>query len=73
MDTGLRRYDGTESRYRCADHRCTYVFEGRTKSTKVRRLSLLRDKWSFANFAPFAFYAAILLFGCGSVRYAFCG
>ena len=28
MDTGLRRYDGTESRYRCADHRCTCIFEG---------------------------------------------
>jgi hypothetical protein len=34
MDTGLRRYDGTESRYRCADHRCTCIFEGGTKDAK---------------------------------------
>ena len=39
MDTGLRRYDGTESRYRCADHRCTCIFEGGHEGHEVRSLN----------------------------------
>jgi hypothetical protein len=61
MDTGLRRYDGTESRYRCADHRCTCIFEGGHESTKFgviifRTLRVLRELRGENSFP----------FGCGS-------
>jgi len=42
MDTGLRRYDGAESRYRCADHRCTCIFEGR-HSIKVSHFPIREE------------------------------
>jgi hypothetical protein len=51
MDTGLRRYDGTESRYRRADHRCTRIFEGGTVGAK--KLSpYLHNLNPFVSFVP---------------------
>ena len=47
MDTGLHRYDGTESRYRCADRRCTCIFEGGHEEHEVRNINTLV---SFVNF-----------------------